>query len=219
MRMRGAIFDMDGTLLDSTFVWSNLGEAYLRHLGCEPRENLADVFRDMSLMQAARYYQREYGVTLSVDEIMTGVNAMLERFYQSEAQLKPGARELLELLQKKDVRMCLATATDRRLAEAALERCGVLAFFERVLTCDEVGAGKDEPRIFHLALRFLGTRREETFVFEDALYAVRTAKSAGFPVVAVRDPCEGAQDRLRRMATVHLEHLTQTDRLRPFLPE
>ena len=95
MRMRGAIFDVDGTLLDSMSVWDTIGEAYLRSIGYEPREDLDQVFKDMSLYQAARYYQTEYGVTLSVDGIMDGVNAMLEQYYRFEAPLKPGAAELL----------------------------------------------------------------------------------------------------------------------------
>ena len=73
---------MDGTLLNSLSVWDTIGEDYLRSLGYEPGENLKEALKNMSLYQAACYYQREYGVTLSTDEIMNGVNAMLERFYR-----------------------------------------------------------------------------------------------------------------------------------------
>ena len=112
MRMRGAIFDVDGTLLDSMSIWDTIGESYLRSIGYEPRENLNEVFKNMSLHQAACYYQSEYGATLSIGEIMDGVNAMLERFYRYEAPLKPGVKELLSILRQKGVRMCIATATD-----------------------------------------------------------------------------------------------------------
>ena len=148
MRIRGAIFDVDGTLLDSMFIWDTIGEAYLRSIGYEPREDLNEVFKNMSLLQAARYYQTEYGVTLCVDEIMDGVNTMLERYYCFEAPLKPGAAELLAWLQKNGVKLCVTTATDRYLVEAALKRCGVLSYFGRIFTCGEVGRGKDEPHIF-----------------------------------------------------------------------
>ena len=205
MRIRGAIFDVDGTLLDSMFIWDTIGETYLRSIGYQPKENLNETFKNMSLHQAARYYQTEYGVTLSIDEIMDGVNAMLERYYRFEVPLKPGVAELLERLRQSGVKLCIATATDRHLVEAALDRCGVLSCFGEIFTCNEVGHGKDEPDIFETALRFLGTRREETLVFDDALYAVRTAKEAGFPVAAVYDSHEKEQDKVRLLADIYLK--------------
>ena len=218
MRIRGAIFDVDGTLLDSMFIWDTIGETYLRSIGYQPKENLNETFKNMSLHQAARYYQTEYGVTQSIDEIMDGVNAMLERYYRFEVPLKPGVAELLERLRQDGVKLCIATATDRHLVEAALDRCGVLSCFGEIFTCNEVGHGKDEPDIFEAALRFLGTRREETLVVDDALYAVRTAKEAGFPVAAVYDSHEKAQDQIRMLADVYLEELTQLDKIRKYLP-
>ena len=217
MRIRGAIFDVDGTLLDSMFIWDTIGETYLRSIGYQPKENLNETFKNMSLHQAARYYQTEYGVTQSIDEIMDGVNAMLERYYRFEVPLKPGVAELLEWLRQDGVKLCIATATDRHLVEAALDRCGVLSCFGEIFTCNEVGHGKDEPDIFEAALRFLGTRREETLVFDDALYAVRTAKEAGFPVAAVYDSHERSQAEVRARSDLYLEDLTQLVELQKFL--
>lgn len=217
MSIQGAVFDVDGTLLDSMSVWDTAGEKYLRSIGYEPRENLNEVFKNMSLLQAARYYRTEYGVTLGEDEIVDGVNAMLEQYYRFETPLKAGVRELLALLRKKGVRMCIATATDRYLVEAALDRCGVLSCFGQIFTCGEVGHGKDEPHIFEEALRFLGTERERTVVFDDALYAVRTAKVAGFLVAAVCDSHEKEQESIRALADLYLEDFTQTEKIRKYL--
>ena len=205
MRIRGAIFDVDGTLLDSMFIWDTIGETYLRSIGYEPREKLNEVFKNMSLFQAARYYRTEYGVTQSIDEIMDGVNAMLERYYRFEVPLKPGVAELLERLRQDGVKLCIATATDRHLVEAALDRCGILSCFGEIFTCNEVGHGKDEPDIFEAALRFLGTEKSETVVFDDSLYAIRTAKETGFPVAAVYDSHEKEQDKVRLLADIYLK--------------
>ena len=217
MRIRGAIFDVDGTLLDSMFIWDTIGETYLRSIGYQPKENLNETFKNMSLHQAARYYQTEYGVTRSIDQIMDGVNAMLERYYRFEVPLKPGVAELLERLRQDGVKLCIATATDRHLVEAALDRCGVLSCFGEIFTCNEVGHGKDEPDIFEATLRFLGTRREETLVFDDALYAVRTAKEAGFPVAAVYDSHERSQAEVCARSDRYREDLTQLVELQKFL--
>ncbi len=211
MKISGAIFDVDGTLLDSMSIWDTIGADYLRSIGYIPRENLNEIFKNMSLLQAAEYYRNEYGVTLRVEEIMSGVNAMLEQFYQYEAPLKPGAAELLARLRQNRVKLCIATATDRYLVEAALARCGVLSYFGEIFTCNGVGHGKDEPHIFEAALRFLRTERAETVVFDDALYAIRTAKEAGFPIAAVYDTHEKSQTEVRALSDFYLENLSRFD--------
>lgn len=209
--MTGAIFDVDGTLLDSMSIWDTIGEDYLRSIGYIPRENLNQVFKDMSLQQAARYYQTEYGVALSIEEIMDGVNGLLEYFYREQARLKPGAGEFAQELSRRGVRLCVATATDRYLVEAALERCGVLSCFERIFTCTEVGHGKDQPDIFEAALGFLGTEKSKTLVFEDALYAARTARADGFPVAAVYDRHEKRREELQALADIYLTDFSDFD--------
>lgn len=218
MKIRGAIFDVDGTLLDSMFIWDTIGENYLRSIGYKPRENLNEVFKNMSLHQAACYYQSEYGVTLSIAEIMDGVNAMLERYYRCEVPLKAGAAGLLARFHQAGVKLCIVTATDRYLVDAALSRLGVRSYFGEIFTCSEVGHGKDEPHIFDAALNFLGTEKSETIVFDDALYAIRTAKNAGFPVAAVYDVHELEQEKVHCLADLYLDTLCQLYKIEKFLP-
>lgn len=209
--MTGAVFDVDGTLLDSMSIWDTIGEDYLRGIGYIPRENLNETFQAMSLQQAARYYQTEYGVALSMEEIMDGVNGLLERFYQEQAQLKPGAGEFVRKLSRRGVKLCVATATERPLVEAALARCGVLEYFEDILTCTNLGHGKDEPLIYREALKRLGGERPSTLVFEDALHAARTAKEDGFPVAAVYDSHEKRQEELKALADIYLIDFSDFD--------
>lgn len=190
MRIKGAIFDLDGTLLDSMFIWDRIGEEYLISRGITPKENLKERFKSMSLVQAAEHYRQEYGISDSIDEICDGVNRMIEHLYRDKVLPKEGAADCLRLLQEQGVKMCVATATDRYLAEAALRRTGLLQFFSEIFTCTEVGFGKDQPAIYHAACNHLGTTIDDTIIFEDALYAITTAKAAGFRVVGVCDPSE-----------------------------
>lgn len=209
--LRGAIFDVDGTLLDSMYIWDTIGETYLRSIGYEPREQLNETFRNMSLYQAACYYRSEYGVTLSVDAIMDGVNAMIRDEYRYRIQPKPGIPAFLRGLHEKGVRMCIATATDRPLIGDALRRCGIDTYFTEIFTCNDTGHGKDEPHIYREALRHLGTDRADTVVFEDALYAVRTAKADGFIVAAVCDSHEPDQESLKAFADYYLPDFTDIE--------
>lgn len=202
--IKGAIFDVDGTLLDSMSIWDTIGEDYLRSLGIEPREKLNEKFKTMSLQQAAEYYRSEYGVTLPVNRICDDINGRIEDFYRHEAQLKAGTAAFLQKLRERGVKLCLATATDDYLVEAALRRCGVFEFFSGLFTCTGVGSGKDKPLIFRAAQERLGTAKRETIVFEDALHALKTAKEDGFITAAVCDCHEKKQRELRALADYYI---------------
>ena len=202
--LTGAIFDFDGTLLDSMFIWDTIGEDYLRTLGKEPHEDLKETFMTLTLEEAAEYYREHYKVTLSVTEIVDSINAMVEGIYRTKVTLKPGVMAYLRLLKESGVKMCVATVTDRYLVEDTLERLGILHYFSEIFTCAEVGYGKDKPIIYQKALEHLGTAKEETFVFEDSLFALETAKTNGFPTVGVYDMHESRQEEMKRLADCYV---------------
>jgi len=211
MKISGAIFDMDGTLTDSMFIWENSGMRYAGTIGLAVRPDFETVVREMSMAQVAEYIGKEYGVKLTAQEIIDGINKMVEPMYRDEVQPKRGVPEFLEELKGRGVRMCLATATDISLVEMVLRKLDLLKYFEKIFTCTMVGAGKEKPDIYEAALKFLGTPREETPVFEDALFAARTVKSAGFPLVAVYDSDVGEEGwrEMQRLADVTIEDYTK----------
>ena len=195
--IKGAIFDFDGTLVDSMWIWGTLGEDYLRTLGKEPKENLTEVFKTFTLEQAAQYYRAHYGVTLSVKEIVNDVNAMVEKYYASKVSLKSGVSDFLQKLSEEGVKMCVATVTDRYLVENTLDRLEIRNYFLEIFTSAEIGSDKTTPEIYRAALRHLGTEKGETVVFEDAYHALMTAKDDGFTVAAVYDQHETRQIEMK----------------------
>lgn len=215
--IKGAIFDLDGTIFDSNPIWSNIGERYLLSIGVTPKENLSEAFRTASLYQAACHIVEEYKVHFTVDEIMDGVNKLVENFYMNEAPLKSGVYEFLQSLNEMGVKMCVATATDRHLVSAALERVGISDFFSEIFTCNSVGASKDKPKIFRDALTHLKTEKALTPVFEDSLFALITAKNDGFPVVGIKDDEEKNPDKMRYEAHYYLDNYNDIDELLDFL--
>ena len=208
MNFKGAIFDLDGTLLDSMPFWETLGSEYLKAKGIIPRENVDGTLKTMSLQQGARYLKREFSIPGSEDEIIDEIVAMIEDIYLSKVPLKAGALPLLERLYEEKVRMCIATATENSLAKAALERLGALRYFDFILTCFDTGMGKDRPEFFLKALELLNTPKEETIVFEDALYAIKSAKAAGLLVVAVYDESfHEEREEIRVISDFYLDSL------------
>ena len=204
MKIKCAIFDFDGTLFDSMFIWDNVGEIYLHSLGKEPKASIREDVRTLSLYQSACYFKEEYGIDLYVEEIMAGINQTIERFYIHEVQPKDGVVPFLKELKQQGTRMCIATASDRYQIEAALKRCGMKEIFEAIFTCTEVGHGKDEPEIFRKAMEYFVADRSNTVVFEDALHAIRTAKNDGFIVASVFDSSEKRQNEIRDLSDCYI---------------
>ena len=211
MKIKCAIFDFDGTLFDSMFIWDSVGEIYLRSFGKEPKPSMREDVRALSLYQSACYFQKEYDLALSVEEIMAGINQTIEHFYIHEVLPKHGVVDFLEQMKKAEIPMCIATASDRCQIEAALGRCGMEHYFEAIFTCGEVGHGKDEPIIFRKAMEHFGADRSAAIVFEDALHAVQTAKADGFSVVAVFDNSEKRQNELRDLADCYIADFEHTE--------
>lgn len=202
--IQSVIFDFDGTLFDSMFIWDTAGEVYLRSIGREPEADLQKVLKPMSLLQSAQYIRRKYNIPLSVEEIMDSINHTVEGFYFHSVEPKPGVIDFLEELHRRNIKMCIATATDRYQVEAALQRCKMRHFFSEIFTCTEVGSGKDRPDIFRKAMEHLHTDRSNTAVVEDAYHAAFTAKQDGFMVVGVYDSHESRQQELLQLAHVFL---------------
>lgn len=210
--IRGAIFDVDGTLLDSMPIWRNAGARYLESLGVTPQAGLADVLFPMSFEEGAAYLKRQYGLKQTIEEIQAGISSVIGGFYRNEVTLKPGAADFLERLRQKGVPMVLATTGDPPLIAAALERLGVAGYFSRIFTCAELNTSKRRPDIYLAAAAYLGCRHEETAVFEDVLHAVCAAAGAGFVTVAVED-AESANHRAEIQSRAHwyMEDLTRFD--------
>ena len=205
MKIKGAIFDLDGTLLDSMPFWENLGSEYLKTKGIEPPKNINKTLKTMSLDQSAEFLKREYSISGGKDEIIKEIISLIENQYRLKVPLKTGVMSFLERLYEKNVKMCSATATDGELAKAALDRLGAAKYFDFIFTCSEAGMGKNTPEFFLKVLELLKTPKHETIVFEDALHAIKSAKAAGFFVVAVYDKssCED-QEEIRAIADVFL---------------
>lgn len=193
MDKRCCVFDMDGTLIDSMPFWRSLARNYLTRWGLHPDEKRLSAVQTMTMVEAARYLIDCFGIPTLPEQAAIEMNQLMEQHYRQDVPLKPGVLEYLSALRARGSRLCVATATARPLAQICLARLGVADKFEFILSCEEIGISKTQPDVFLLAAERLERQPSEIAVYEDSLYAARTAKKAGFYTVGVYEPT-AAQD-------------------------
>ena len=199
-----AIFDMDGTLIDSMIFWKNLAWEYLSSKGItDIPEDLLERIKPMTMSESAALFRRMFGLSGDVEEEM---NTMMDGHYRKDIALKPGVGAYLQRLHGRGVHMCVASATVEHLMEACLTRLGVGDYFEFLLSCETVGAGKQSPLVYLEAAKRLGAEPSEIVVYEDALYGLQTAKKAGFYAVGVFDEGSDHWQDIRLLADEIIEH-------------
>ena len=207
LELQAAIFDMDGTLVDSLMLWDVRTEAYAKaypdKAGVVISEEHCRLIPVLPLNESTALMHKHYGLGKSADELLERTQKIFFDFYSRQVQLKEGVREFLDALKSRGVRMCLASATPLPLVKAALAHCGIADYFEAVLSCGEIGKGKDVPDIYWMAKERMGNQ-PNTWVFEDAYVAVSTAVKAGFPTVAIYDRYNAHQDEIRALAQEYI---------------
>lgn len=188
MRMNCAIFDMDGTLVDSMWKWDQQNADVLRHFGAEPRPDFNDVTRPMGVMETAKYCCETYHLTCTPQDVMDEMYRAMSCFYANEVKAKPGVEKVLSLLKMEGVTMYVATATDLEFVKNALRCAGIADYFKGIITVSEVGISKTKSaRVFEYAMKRMRGNKLNTVIFEDSWAAIRQAKAEGFRVAGIYD--------------------------------
>lgn len=201
-KIKYAIFDADGTLMDSMHIWDTVDSAFLMMHGIEPKEK--HLFRKYGYFNTINRMIEEYNLNMSFDEVKTQIMKILEYYYENVATAKDGVKDFLKVLRKNGVKCVVATATDRYLMEPALQRNGLLEYFDAVFTTRDIGLSKHQPDVFNMARDFMSAD-ENVFIFEDAAYAIDTAKKAGYKVVAIEDySAEDEREHIKSIADFYV---------------
>lgn len=185
--IEGAVFDLDGTLLDSSWVWEKVDEKFLGDRGFQVPDDYVDEISPLGAERAAVYTIERFGLNEDKDDIVREWIEMAKKEYATEVVCKPYAKEFLEKLHKLNIKMAVATSSDRELFMKTLEREGILKYFQKIVTVDEVERGKGYPDIYEEAARRIKVNPHKCLVFEDILAGVTGASLGEFNVVAVFD--------------------------------
>ena len=209
MKIKGAIFDMDGTLVDSLFFWPEfwkvLGKKYLNQDNFCPDEEIDRRIRTMVFVDALKAIKEHFRFNVDDESLIRFAYSSLADFYETKVFLKDGALALLDDLKKKGIKICLASATDMSYIKLTLNHLDIARFFDCVLSCADLGVGKDKPDIYLLAAEHLGCTPQELCVFEDSFVALETARDAEFHTVGIFDRNNFGQERLRNASEIYVE--------------
>ena len=183
--IKAVIFDIDGTLADSLGVWTESDRIFLSRRGIEYDSEVSLALKSMHFMSASEYLKNLYSLPESTEEVAREITEIVREKYFYEVRLMPYARELIKSFSERGIKMCAATSNSRELAEGVLRHNGIFESLEFIVTSDEAGSSKDDPRIFFMCAEKMGVSPNETAVIEDSPHAAKTAFQNGFYTIGV----------------------------------
>ena len=187
MEFRGALFDLDGTLLDSTALWGQVDHDFLAKRNIPVPDDFMKAVSSKTFEEAARYTIDRFGLSDAVEDLSREWYGMVLDEYSHRVPLKPCAKDFLLLLRSRGLSLGVVTGLPRELADAALRHHGIESLFAAVTSAEEAERGKDFPQVYELAAEKLGLSCRECAVFEDVLACMKSARRAGAEVFALYD--------------------------------
>lgn len=211
MNITGAIFDFDGTVFDSMHIWKGVKFQFFDRIGLVLSEEDKKEFAGLFLLDAIKLAKERFDLGLSDKELFDEFFTLIKEKYLADTKPKNDIIEFLEKLKAKGVKMGIATATGEPALIAVLEKFNMLHYFEEIYSTYTVGASKTEPKVYDVVLNELGTDKETTWIFEDALYAAKTAKKAGYNVVGIYDKSELEQEELKKLVDIYIHNYSELE--------
>ena len=211
MKITGAIFDFDGTLFNSMHIWKGIKFKFLERLGLELTDEDKEAFKGLFLREAISLAKERFNLKNSYGELLEKFFDFIKEQYLEDATPKNDIIEFLEKLQANGVRIGIATATGEPALIAVLEKYDMFKYFDEIYSTYTVGAPKTEPRVYDSVLDSLGTEKSTTWIFEDALYAAKTAKLNGYNVVGIFDESEPCTEELKAVSDIYIHNYSELD--------
>lgn len=211
MNITGAIFDFDGTVFDSMHIWKGVKFQFFDRIGLVLSEEQREEFKNLFLLDAIELAKTRFDLKMTDKELFNEFFSLIKEKYLADTEPKNDIIEFLEKLKSKGVKMGIATATGEPALIAVLEKFNMLHYFQEIYSTYTVGASKTEPKVYDVVLNELGTEKQTTWIFEDALYAAKTAKKAGYNVVGIYDKSEPGQEELKQLVDIYIHNYSELD--------
>lgn len=190
MAITGAILDLDGTLVDSLDAWRDLESVLLERSNVAVTREDRALFTTFTLDETAQWFHDKAGLGVDAAEVRKIMDDHMVEYLSHHVRVLPGVRPFLESCKQSGIKMSVASSSPKLYIRTALKSTGLEPYFSCVLSVEDLGASKREPRIFDHARELMGTEKQSTWGFDDSLYALRVLREAGYPTVGIYDPHE-----------------------------
>lgn len=187
MPITGAIFDCDGTLLDSMGAWLAAQNELAHRAGVDLTEEEVDIICTLTIPETGDFMHEKFGLGASSQEVVEMIDELMLKYYRTNTQARPGALGFVKGLSKKGIVCSVASSTPPSLLKIGLDEAGFTSYLQAIVSVDDVGASKRDPMVYDRSRELMGTEKQSTWVFEDSLYALRTLVEAGYHTVGVYD--------------------------------
>lgn len=210
--IEAVIFDLDGTLIDSMWVWEKVDEEYFARFNIEQPKEFNSEIEGRSFRETAEYFKSRFKIPRSIEEIEDDWNRMAWDKYEHEVPLKKGVMKFLQFLKKNKIKMGIATSNSRELVELVTKANGISDFFDYICTATEVQKGKPEPDIYLKVAKGLNKNPKKCLVFEDVVNGIIAGKRANMKVCAVYDESSKESTTKKiKYADYYVENFTDID--------
>ena len=210
MEIKACLFDLDGTLVDSMWMWPEIDREYLARFGIEYREDIDKDIAGMSFTNTAKYFKERFRIKDSIEKIKADWEEMSQNKYANEVRLKKGALEFLKSLKEKGIKTGIGTSNGKAMVDAVVRSLGLDMYIDHIITSCEVKNSKPAPDIYIELMKKFDTLPEHCLVFEDIPAGIMAGKSAGITTFALEDDFS-AKDRHEKMklADYYIEDFMQ----------
>lgn len=219
-KKEAVIFDMDGSLVDSMWVWKDIDIEYLGRFGLGIPDDLQQLIEGKSFTETAEYFKERFALEHSVERIKADWNEMAWDKYRTRVSLKPGAMQVLDYCRENGIKLGIATSNSRQIVDMVLQERGIADYFSCIMTSCEAKKGKPAPDIYLMTAAQLSVKPENCLVFEDIVFGIQAGKSAGMQVCAVDDAYSAYQrEEKKKLADYFVHDFTELEEVRAMLRE
>lgn len=209
-QFKAVLFDLDGTLVDSMWLWHAIDIEYLKRFNLTPPEDLAEAIEGMSYNETAIYFKERFNISDSIEKIKADWDEMSRDMYCTKVKLKLGVKQFLDYLKNNNIKMAIGTSNSYSLAVDLLKSLNLLDYFDTIITSGMVGQGKPNPDVYLEAAKRLNVLPDKCIVFEDVVQGIMAGKNAGMKVVAVYDEAtkDSTEEKIR-LADYYVENMEE----------